>query len=85
MRSKELLNELQVIINQTRIVACISPGSIDETIYKKCYKANKNIESNVRFNKNDLIGFSRPYADKYGYNAPLLEHISRMEKLIEME
>ena len=85
MENKELLNELQIIINQTRIIANISPGSIDETIYKKCYNAYKIIQANGSIDKIDVKGFSRPYADTYGYDAPLLVHIDKMDKLIEME
>jgi hypothetical protein len=84
MQNKELLKELETIINQTRTIAGMSPGSIDETIYNKCYNAYKVLEANGNIDINDILGFSRPYADRYGYDAPLLEHISKMEKLIKM-
>lgn len=85
MKNIELLKELQIIMNQTKTIARINPGSIEETIFKKCYNAYKIIENNGSVEKIDVMGLARPYADKYGYYAPLLEHINKMEELIKAE
>lgn len=85
MKNTDLLKELQIIMHQTKTIANINPGSIEETIYKKCYNAYRIIDDGGSIEKIDVMGLGRPYADKYGYDASLLEHIDKMEKLIKIE
>lgn len=78
----DILKELKIIINQTKTMALISPGSIDDKIYLKCCDLYEILKNGGDISGLDVSGLSRQYADSYGYTAPLLANLSRLEQLL---
>jgi len=83
--NRDILDELKIIINQTKTLALISPGSVEDKIYSKCCNAYKIIEKGGDVSRIDISGLSRQYADSNGYTAPLLINLSRLEQLLKDE
>ena len=77
------MQELNVIINQTQIIANIAPQSIEKVIYTKCIVVkNKLIKGDNKICM-DVLGLSRRYADEKGYSAPLLKNLEKLGELLK--
>ena len=83
MKYDELFYNLSIVLNQTKTIAILNPNSIDAEIYKKCVKAYKLLKENGNIDKINLKGISRMFADCYGYDAPLLVYISKIEEILD--
>ena len=83
MKYRDLLDNLLLVINQMKIIASLNPNSVDAIIYKRCYNAYRLIKETESIDGVDMKGISRQFADYYGYDAPLLIEISKVEELFE--
>ena len=79
----KLLDKLFIVIKRVEIIARMSPNSIEDEIYKQYIKAYDIVKNNGKLGEINIGGWSRPYADYYGYEAPLLKDISEAEVLLD--